>query len=35
MQQIEVADVINRLGEKIEKLGLNSWQLRTLHTIKK
>ena len=35
MQQIEVADVINRLGKKIEKLGLNSWQLRTLHTIKK
>jgi hypothetical protein len=35
VQQIEVADVINRLGKKIEKLGLNSWQLRTLHIIKK
>jgi hypothetical protein len=33
--QVEVADIINRLGEKIEKLGLNSWQLRTLHIIKK
>jgi hypothetical protein len=33
--QVEIADVINRLGARIEKLGLNSWQLRTLHIIKK
>lgn len=31
----EVADVLNFLGEKIEHLGLNSWQTRTLYTIKK
>ncbi len=33
--QVEVADIINRLGDRIEKLGLNSWQLRTLHILKK
>ncbi len=31
----ELADVLNFLGEKIEHLGLNSWQTRTLYTIKK
>jgi len=31
----EVADVLNKLGIKIEHLGLNSWQLRTLSALKK
>lgn len=36
MQQLfEVADVIGKLGKRIENLGLNTWQLRTLYTIKK
>ena len=26
----EVADVLKTLGERIDNLGLNSWQLRTL-----
>ena len=25
--QYEVADVLNKLGSKLEDLGLNSWQL--------
>ena len=33
--QIEVADVLNRLGNKIENIGLNTWQLRTLSAIRK
>jgi len=31
----EVADSIRILGKKIETIGLNSWQLRTLYAIKK
>ncbi|OAH69148.1 hypothetical protein AXA65_15615 [Chryseobacterium sp. FP211-J200] len=31
----EVADVLNILGSKLENLGLNSWQLRTLFALKK
>jgi hypothetical protein len=31
----EVADVLNKLGIKVERLGLNSWQLRTLSAIKR
>lgn len=31
----EVADVIKKLGSKIENIGLNAWQLRTLNAIKK
>ncbi|AZB22989.1 IS91 family transposase [Kaistella haifensis] len=31
----EVADVLKTLGERIENLGLNSWQLRTLFALKK
>ena len=27
--QYEVADVLNKLGSKLENLELNSWQLRT------
>lgn len=33
--QYEVADVLNILGSKLEDLGLNSWQLRTLFALKK
>ena len=33
--QYEVADVLNILGSKLEDLGLNSWQLRTLSALKK
>ena len=33
--QFEVADVLANLGEGIEYLGLNSWQLRTLWAIKR
>ncbi|MDV4115329.1 IS91 family transposase, partial [Elizabethkingia anophelis] len=33
--QYEVADVLNKLGSKLEDLGLNSWQLRTLSALKK
>ncbi len=31
----EVADVLNKLGDKVEGLGLNAWQLRTLNAIRK
>ena len=31
----EVADVLNVLGSRLEDLGLNSWQLRTLSALKK
>lgn len=31
----EVADVLRRTGLKIERYGLNTWQLRTLYAIKK
>lgn len=31
----EVADVLRKLGNKVESLGLNTWQLRTLSSIKK
>ena len=31
----EVADVVNQLGENIEHIGLNTWQLRTLSAIKR
>lgn len=31
----EVADVLNKLGSKVENIGLNTWQLRTLNAIKK
>jgi hypothetical protein len=30
----EVANVLQKLGEKIEQIGLNNWQLRTLRAIK-
>ena len=33
--QYEVSDVLNKLGSKLEDLGLNSWQLRTLFALKK
>jgi hypothetical protein len=33
--EYEVADVLNFLGKKIEHIGLNSWQVRTLSAIKK
>lgn len=31
----EVADVLRKVGSKIENYGLNTWQLRTLYAIKK
>jgi hypothetical protein len=31
----EVADVLRKVGSKIESYGLNTWQLRTLYAIKK
>ncbi len=31
----EVADVLNRLGNQLETIGLNTWQLRTLSALKK
>ena len=31
----EVADSLRILGKKIENLGLNTWQLRTLNAVKK
>ena len=31
----EVADVLNKLGSKLEDLGFNGWQLRTLFALKK
>lgn len=33
--QPEVADVLRKVGSKIESYGLNTWQLRTLYAIKK
>jgi hypothetical protein len=33
--QYEVADVLHHLGKKVENIGLNNWQLRTLSAIKK
>ena len=33
--QSEVADVLRKIGSKIENYGLNTWQLRTLYAIKK
>ena len=33
--QVEVADVLRKVGSKIENYGLNTWQLRTLLAIKK
>jgi hypothetical protein len=33
--QYEIADILNKLGSKLEDLGLNSWQLRTLSALKK
>jgi hypothetical protein len=32
--QSEVADVLRKVGSKIESYGLNTWQLRTLYAIK-
>lgn len=31
----EVADIVNQLGDKLENIGLNAWQLRTLSAIRK
>ncbi|MCP9768871.1 IS91 family transposase, partial [Lacihabitans sp. LS3-19] len=31
----EVADILYRLGEKVEDIGINTWQLRTLSAIKR
>ena len=31
----EVADILRKVGSKIESYGLNTWQLRTLYAIKK
>jgi hypothetical protein len=31
----EVADVLNHLGDKVEQIGLNAWQLRTLSAIRR
>lgn len=33
--QFEVADVLNHLGDKVEQLRLNTWQLRTLSAIRR
>jgi hypothetical protein len=33
--QFEVADVLRKIGDKIENYGLNTWQLHTLSAIKK
>lgn len=33
--QFEVADVLHLLGDKVERLGLNPWQLRTLSAIRR
>jgi hypothetical protein len=33
--QFEVADVLRKLGDKVEHIGLNSWQLRALSAIRK
>jgi hypothetical protein len=33
--QFEVADVLNHLGDKVEQIGLNAWQLRTLSAIRR
>lgn len=34
-RSFEVADVLHKLGDNLEHIGLNSWQLRTLFAIKK
>lgn len=31
--QVEVADVLNQLGDGVDELGLNTWQVRTLSAI--
>ena len=33
--QYEIADILNKLGSKLEDLGFNGWQLRTLFALKK
>jgi hypothetical protein len=33
--KFEIADVLEKLGDGIEKLGLNNWQMRTLWAIKR
>ena len=33
--QYEIADILNRLGDKLEDLGFNAWPLRTLFALKK
>jgi hypothetical protein len=33
--RFEIAEIISRLGEKVETLGLNTWQLRTLSAIRR
>ena len=33
--RFEVAEIISRLGNEVENLGLNSWQLRTLSAIRR
>lgn len=33
--QYEIADILNKLGDKLEDLGFNGWQLRTLFALKK
>ena len=33
--QFEVADVLDKLGCKVDSLGLNTWQLRTLSAVKR
>ena len=33
--QYEIADILNKLGDKLEDLGFNAWQLRTLFALKK
>ena len=31
----EIADVLNHLGERVEHIGLNTWQLRTLSAVRR
>jgi hypothetical protein len=33
--QLEVAHILDKLGQNIENLGLNTWQLRTLSAVRK
>ena len=33
--EFEVADVLKKLGNKVEQLGLNAWQLRTISALRK